>query len=88
MYLSDIVLLGLKIRAPNLRFFWFGLRLRYIMVCDVTLVCVQVRSVKLIKELEEGAGRNRSHRAKKLIKYNCSFKIKRVISKPKELLAH
>ena len=34
--------------------------LGYIMFCDVTLVCVQVRSVILIKELAEGANRNRS----------------------------
>ena len=32
-------------------FFWFGLGLGYIMVCDVTLVFAQIRRVILIKEL-------------------------------------
>ena len=39
---------------------WFGLGLGYVMVCEVTLVCVQVRSVILIKELARGADRIRS----------------------------
>ena len=30
------------------------------MLCDVTLVCVDVRSVILIRELAEGSDRNRS----------------------------
>ena len=39
--------------------FWFGLGLGlgYIMFCDVTLVCAQVRSVILIKELAAPADR-------------------------------
>ena len=41
-------------------FFGFGIGLGYIMVCDVTLVCIQVRIVILIKELAQGADRNRS----------------------------
>ena len=32
------------------------------MICDLTLVCVQVRSVALIKELAYASGRNRSQR--------------------------
>ena len=43
-------MLELGFRAPNLRFFWLGLG--HIIICDVTLVCVHVRSVLLIKELD------------------------------------
>ena len=41
MRLFTNVVLGLRIRGLNLGlFFWFGLGLEYIMVCDLTLVCV------------------------------------------------
>ena len=55
-----ISVLGLKKSGPKFEFFLFGLGLGYIMVCDLLLVCVQVRIVILIKELAEGADRNRS----------------------------
>ena len=38
-----------------------GLALGYIMVCDVTLVCVHVRIVILIRELDQLAARIRYH---------------------------
>ena len=40
-------------------FFWFGLGLRYIMVCDVGLVFPEVRKVMLIKELAPPVGLGR-----------------------------
>ena len=55
---------GFSIRVrnsvPKFEFFLFGLGLGYVMVCDVTLVCVQVRSVVLIKELAQGVDRKGS----------------------------
>ena len=51
---------GTRVRTSGPKFdiyFWFGLGLGYIMVCDVTLIFVQVRSVILIKELGAPAGR-------------------------------
>ena len=47
---------SLNLKARNLGpkceiFFRFGLELGYIMVCEITLVCVQVRTLILIKEL-------------------------------------
>ena len=51
------LVLGLGIWGPNLNFFWFELGLGYVMVCNVTLVFVKVRSVILIKELARGAER-------------------------------
>ena len=51
---------GLGFQDPNLGFFWFGLGLGCVMVCDVTLASAQVRSVALIKELARGAVRIRS----------------------------
>ena len=47
-------MIELEIWGPNFRFFWFGLGLGYIIFCDVSLVCVQVRIVILIKELARG----------------------------------
>ena len=41
----------LEFRAPNLRFFLFGLGLGYIIVCEIMILCVQVRTVILINEL-------------------------------------
>ena len=53
MLLSADEVLELGIWDPNLRFFyWFELGLGYVMVYDVMLVCVELRSVILIKELE------------------------------------
>ena len=46
--------------GPKFEFFWLGLRLGCIMVCEITLICVQIRSVILIRELAEGPDRNRS----------------------------
>ena len=42
---SIILGLGLEITAPNIRFFLFGLGLGYIIVCDVKLLCVNVRTL-------------------------------------------
>ena len=62
----QILILGLVIWDPNLRFFWFGLGLGYVIVCDLTLEYAQVRSVILIKELALPADRIRSHFVKNL----------------------
>ena len=44
--LFAVLVLGLGIWGPNLRFFWFGLGLGYIMVCDVTLVSTHYISLR------------------------------------------
>ena len=41
--------------GPKFEFFWLGLG--YIMICDVTLVSVEVRNVMLINELLPGEAR-------------------------------
>ena len=49
-----------RVRLSGLKFenfFWLGLGLGYIMVCDVTLVCVHVQRVILIRELARVPGR-------------------------------
>ena len=51
--------LGLGFRTQNL-FFWLGLWLGRINVCDVTLVCVHEHNVILIRELDQLAARIRS----------------------------
>ena len=43
--------------GPKFDFFGFGLGLGYIMVCEITLVCAQARSVIIIKELARDAAR-------------------------------
>ena len=45
---------GLGFRAINLKFFWLGLGLGYIMVCDVTLLCLKLRSVIVINSVGIG----------------------------------
>ena len=64
---------GLGFRAPNLRFFWFGLG--YIIVCDVTFLCIQVRIIILIKELARDAGR----------KLSASTNIRNINSEPEKV---
>ena len=74
--LSEALRLGLGFRATNLRFFWLGLG--YVMLCDVTLACANVRSVILSRELAWVLDRNRSH----FSKTNCTKKLK-LITKAK-----
>ena len=40
-----------RVSGSKFEIFLFGLGLGYIIVCDVTIVCVQVRIVILINEL-------------------------------------
>ena len=44
------LVLGLKIRGPNLSFL-FGLGLGYAMACDVASACAQARRIILVKYL-------------------------------------
>ena len=46
-----------RVSGPKFEIFWLGLGLGYIMVCDLTLVCVHVRNVMLIRELDQLAAR-------------------------------
>ena len=43
--------------GPNFDIFWFGLGLAYIMVFEFTLVCAEVRSIILNRELAAPADR-------------------------------
>ena len=50
-----------RVSGSKFEIFLFGLGLGYIMVCDLTSVCVQVHIVILIKELARDAARKVSH---------------------------